>query len=151
MDFLDNVKNVVGSAAQTVMKKSGEVVEYSKIKYAIFDINNTIKELSLEIGTAVYDSYEKDTPLDGSVKDKCAKIKELKEQLLGYVEQLESYKSMVRCVSCGKSVKNDCSYCPYCGSKLSVEADAEFYSSSEYYTAPGGFGGSDGPDNGAGE
>ena len=37
MDFLENVMSAVGSAAQTVVKKSGEVVEYSKLKYSMFD------------------------------------------------------------------------------------------------------------------
>ena len=43
MDFLENVMSAVGSAAQTVVKKSGEVVEYSKLKYSMFDLSNSIK------------------------------------------------------------------------------------------------------------
>ena len=45
MDFLENVMSAVGSAAQTVVKKSGEVVEYSKLKYSMFDLSNSIKNL----------------------------------------------------------------------------------------------------------
>ena len=42
--FLENVMSAVGSAAQTVVKKSGEVVEYSKLKYSMFDLSNSIKK-----------------------------------------------------------------------------------------------------------
>ena len=49
MDFLENVMSAVGSAAQTVVKKSGEVVEYSKLKYSMFDLSNSIKNLYSQI------------------------------------------------------------------------------------------------------
>ena len=74
MDFLENVMSAVGSAAQTVVKKSGEVVEYSKLKYSMFDLSNSIKNLYSQIGEAVYISYKNHTPLDENVKDKCSYI-----------------------------------------------------------------------------
>ena len=58
MDFLENVMSAVGSAAQTVVKKSGEVVEYSKLKYSMFDLSNSIKNLYSQIGEAVYISLK---------------------------------------------------------------------------------------------
>lgn len=138
MDFLENVKNVVGSAAQTVVKKSGEVVEFSKIKYAMYDVNNSIKELKLEIGQAVYDSYKNNTPLDEIVKEKCAQIEKLSGQLKEYDDQLDNYRAMVKCPSCGSSVNEDANFCPTCGSKIAVEKEAEVHTSggTEYYTAP---------------
>lgn len=136
MDFLENVMNAVGSAAQNVVKKSGEVVGYSKLKYTIYDLKNSIKDLEAEIGKAVYDSYKNETPLDTVIKEKCAEIDKLCEQLKEYNEQLENFKSVIKCPSCGKGVKDNCSYCPSCGTKLAEDKEAEFCSeSTEYYTA----------------
>ncbi len=134
MDILENVKSALGSAAQSVVKKSGEVVGYSKIKYTIYDLNGEIKELYQKIGKKVYASFESDSPVDEEIKELCEKIKDKKEHLESLEEQLESYKSVVKCRNCGKSVKSECSYCPHCGEKLSVEAEAEFCSNG-YYTA----------------
>lgn len=126
MDFLENVRSAVGNAAQTVVKKSGEVVEYSKIKYAIFDLENTIKEIEYQIGKAVYDSYKENTSLDESIKDKCEEIDKLIEQIDVYAQQLGNISSSIKCPECDKSVKEECTYCPYCGSKLASEVDAHF-------------------------
>lgn len=134
MDFLESVKNAVGSAAQTVAKKSGEVVEFSKIKYAMYDVKGDIRRLKEEIGGAVYDSYKNNAPLDEIVKEKCAKIEELSKQLHEYDEQLDNYKSMVKCPECGKSVKDESKFCPECGAKLAVEKDAEVHDG--YVTPP---------------
>ena len=112
MDFLENVMSAVGSAAQTVVKKSGEVVEYSKLKYSMFDLSNSIKNLYSQIGEALNDMLE-----------------ELDDQLGGY-------KAIVKCPKCGKGVKDHCSYCPYCGEKLSEDVDAEFYGDTHKYYSP---------------
>lgn len=139
MDFLENVKNVVGSAAQTVAKRSGEVVEISKIKYSMYGVKGEIRDLKEGIGGAVYDSYKNNTPLDEIVKEKCARIDVLIDQLHNFEEQLKNYKSMVKCPQCGKSVKDDYNFCPVCGAKLAVDKEAKVSGQSgeqEYYTPP---------------
>ena len=136
MDFLENVMSAVGSAAQTVVKKSGEVVEYSKLKYSMFDLSNSIKNLYSQIGEAVYISYKNHTPLDENVKDKCAEIDKLNDMLEELDDQLGDYKAIVKCPKCGKGVKDHCSYCPYCGEKLSEDVDAEFYGDTHKYYSP---------------
>ncbi len=136
MDLLENVMNAVGSAAQNVVKKSGEVVGYSKLKYTIYDVKNSIKDLEAEIGKAVYKSYKDETPLNETVKEKCEEIDKLSEQLKEYNEQLENFKSVIKCPSCGKSVKDSCSYCPSCGTKLAEDKEAEFCSGSDGYCTP---------------
>ncbi len=136
MDFLENVKNAVGSAAQTVAKKSGEVVEVSKIKYAMYEAKGTIKELKEEIGEAVYTSYKNNTPLDSVVREKCARIDELQSEIDAYDGRLYTYKSMVKCPSCGEKVKDDNKFCPKCGARLAVDKDAEVSGEQEYYTPP---------------
>lgn len=138
MDFLENVMSAVGSAAQTVVKKSGEVAQYSKIKYSMFDTTNSIKSLYAQIGEAVYKSYKNDTPLDDDVKEKCAEIDKLSEQLEVFAEQLSGIKSAVKCGECGKNVKEECTYCPYCGEKLAKDVEPDFAdvtsNGAEYYS-----------------
>lgn len=136
MDFFDNVKNAAQSAAHTVVKKSGEVVEYSKIKYAMFDTTNAIKNVYSEIGEAVYKSYKDGASLDENIEGFCLEIDSLSEKLEGLADQLGGIKASVKCGGCGKNVKEECTYCPYCGDKLAKDVDVEFEGaeSSEYYS-----------------
>lgn len=126
MDFLENVKNVVESAAQTVVKKSGEVAQYSKIKYSMYDTSNSIKNLYSQIGEEVYKSYKDNTPLSEDIKDMCGEIDKLNEHLDAFSEQLSGIKASIKCGSCGKNVKSECSYCPYCGEKLAADVVPDF-------------------------
>ncbi len=124
MDFFDNVKNAVESAAQTVVKKSGEAIEYSKIKYSMYDTTNSVKSLYSKIGEAVYKSYKSGSPLDEDIKDLCAEIDALGVKLDDLADQLGGIRASVKCPSCGKNVKDECTYCPYCGGKLAHDVDA---------------------------
>lgn len=133
MDFLENIKNAVGSAAQTVVKKSGEVAQYSKIKYSMYDINGDIKNLYSQIGEEVYNSYKNDTPLSEDVKEKCKEIDRLVDQLGALDDQLGTIKASIKCDGCGKNVKTECSYCPYCGEKLATDAKAVFDEDSDVF------------------
>lgn len=137
MDFFENVKSVVGNAAQTVVKKSGEVAQYSKIKYSMFDTSNAIKNLYSQIGEAVYKSYKNNAPLsDEAVKAKCEEVDKLSEQLEVYAEQLSTIKSSIKCGRCGKNVNDECSYCPYCGEKLAKDVEPDFTTTETEYYSP---------------
>lgn len=90
----------MGLPRRPVVKKSGEVVEYSKLKYSMFDLSNSIKNLYSQIGEAVYISYKNHTPLDENVKDKCAEIDKLNDMLEELDDQLGGYKAIVKCPKC---------------------------------------------------
>lgn len=125
MDFLENVKDVVGSAAQTVAKKSGEAIEYSKIKYSMYDTGNSIKNLYTQIGEAVYKNYKSGESLSEELSELCSEIDSLGDKLEELSDRLGGMRSDVKCRSCGKNVRNDSVYCPYCGEKLAEDMAAE--------------------------
>ena len=63
-------------------------------------------------------------------------IDKLNDMLEELDDQLGGYKAIVKCPKCGKGVKDHCSYCPYCGEKLSEDVDAEFYGDTHKYYSP---------------
>ncbi len=122
-EILANVKAVVSDTAQTVAKKSGELIDASKTKYAIFDLNNDIKKLYFEIGKLTYLSVEKDEDHTDSIKMKC----EIISAKLARIEALKnnSGNGGFKCPFCGKPSDSTMSFCPSCGADMTVDVECE--------------------------
>ncbi len=118
MDFMDNVKRVAAETAQAAVKKSGELMETAKIKYAIFDLKNEIRKTYEEIGSDIYRQYSEDADAAESVRQKCLRIDALNHEIAQLSRKLGDLKNVVECAQCGKSCKIEMEYCPYCGSRL---------------------------------
>ncbi len=122
-EILANVKSAVSDTAQTVAKKSGEIWDASRTKYAIFDLNNDIKKLYSEIGKLTYLSVEKDEDHTDSIKMKC----EIISAKLARIEALKNNggKADFKCPICGKPSDSTMSFCPSCGSDMTVDVEGE--------------------------
>ncbi len=86
MKFFENVKIAAEKTVNTVAKKTGEIVEDSKTKYSIFDLNNDIEKIYTEIGKEIYAAYKEDRNAAEFVEEKCKAIDELQVA----VEELRS-------------------------------------------------------------
>ncbi len=129
MDFLENVKNVVTDTAQVVIKKSGELIESSKVKYEIFDLKNDIKKLYAEIGKLTYLAVMHNEENADEIQLKCDIIaeKSAKIEALKNNATVSEYK----CPSCGRKSDSAGDYCPSCGSSMTVDVDVEVETESE--------------------
>ena len=108
---------VVGKVAEDTFKKAGDVVEITKRKIKITELEASIDALYKNIGREIYKNHEDaDEVFDESaVNAFIATIdekKELIDQLVGEVSEL-SGKS--HCSKCGFSVKAGMNFCPSCG------------------------------------
>lgn len=87
MSFLDNLGKTVGSAASTAVKKSGELVEITKINMSINKEKDSISKVYAKIGKKFYevnaDSTENHeyTELFEQIKKHQQTINELKKKL----------------------------------------------------------------------
>lgn len=81
MDFKYNLKKAIADTAQTVAQKTGELVECSKTKYSIYDLNNEIEKVYTDLGRKIYECYKEDEDASEFVSEKCAEIDSLNEKL----------------------------------------------------------------------
>ncbi|WP_368490864.1 hypothetical protein [Clostridium sp. BJN0013] len=87
MSFLDNLNKTVGSAASAAAKKSGELVEITKINMSINKEEDNINKVYAKIGKKFYeanaDSMENDeyAKLFKQIKKHQQTINELKKKL----------------------------------------------------------------------
>ena len=117
MDFED-VKKVLGEATQKVVQKSGEVLEYSKIKYAIYDIQNDINKIFVQLGQMIYEGINSGDVIDDNIKEKCEIIDAKKLEIAELEEKLAFLKNNKKCNLCGKFSKKDDAFCASCGEKF---------------------------------
>ena len=122
-EIFDNIKEVVKDTAQTISKKSGELVEKSKIQYEIFDLNRDVKKLYCEIGKLTYRSVECDEDNSAEIQEKCdiAKAKLAKIEILRNGEDEAEF----ACPVCGKPNNADSSYCSSCGVNMAVDVECD--------------------------
>lgn len=114
------VGDLTMSAAVTVGKKAGDVVEQSKLNLKLFDLQNEVDLLMKKIGRQLYQAHtdpDMETPdfeeLFAAVDQKAEEMQELRDKL----EMLRRTKKCPN-PNCGKTCTKDAAYCPACGTAL---------------------------------
>ncbi|MCI8404969.1 MAG: hypothetical protein HFE49_08735 [Clostridia bacterium] len=103
---------------KTVIGKTNNVVSQTKLKFAISDTEDKIKEIYTEMGKSIYDCYKATGDADNSLIEKCGKIDALMIEVAEFKEQLAELKETVKCDECGAYNHSEDVYCSKCGAKL---------------------------------
>lgn len=111
-------KNVIG--------KTNNVVAQTKLKFAISETEDKIKEIYAEIGKEIYGNYKTAGDASDTVAEKCIKIDELMTEVSEFKEQLSSLKETLKCPDCGAYNHTDDVYCSKCGTKLVKDNEFSF-------------------------
>lgn len=116
--FFSGIKNT----ADKVAKKSGELVEMSKVKLNIANIKSEIGTSFKILGELVYFSQKEDCtePDTKKIEETIAKINELYERLGELTEVSSALKNEKVCPSCAKSNSIDSAFCSGCGHKFTI-------------------------------
>lgn len=121
MPFLDNISKKVGDAAKTAAKKSGEIVEVTKLNRSISLNEEKINKLYVEIGKAFYLKHENGDSLEGDdLAAWCNQISELNKEIESFKEKILELKNIRICPNCKSEVGPDILFCPKCGTKLEI-------------------------------
>ena len=68
-EVFDDIGRVISGAADTVSRKTGELVEVARLKNQIFNLEREIKRDYADLGKMIYEQYlERMNPLHLSVK-----------------------------------------------------------------------------------
>lgn len=117
MAVFDNIKETISNAAKTAVNKSNELVEATKLKFAISDAEGEIKKLYEKMGKGIYDSFKSGEEPSEDLKDTCAQIDKLYESLDELKAKLREYKNVKLCANCGAEMDADSAFCSKCGEK----------------------------------
>ena len=111
MAFMDDIKKVTSKFA----KKTGDMVEVSKINISISQEKDKISKLYSEIGKATYEQYKAGN--DVGFTDKCEIIVEHEATIQQLQQRIQEIKNVKNCISCGAVMELETAFCPQCGAK----------------------------------
>jgi len=112
--FSSFAKNI-GNGATQVAKKSGELVEISKINSSINSNEDKIYELYSQIGEKVFEKFRKTDVVDYDLKSICKEITEILEENEKLIFKINKLNKIKRCTRCGQEMKLEILFCPKCG------------------------------------
>lgn len=127
-DFFDKLKQGVGRGVSTVSVKSKEILEVSKLKSQIADIQNRKKQGLEKLGNMVYTMHLRNAFDEERLRTKSADMVALDEQIkqkeneLGEIhakaqEALGKPKPIAIC-GCGAEIYERTRFCGKCGKKV---------------------------------
>ena len=130
-EILEKIKVHAGKAKDGAVKltrkvigKTNNVVDQTKVKFAISDTQNKINELFSEIGREIYTCHANGTDVP-DFGETFAKLGDLHSEVEDLCEQLSCLKNTKQCPSCNTYNDKNNEYCAKCGEKLSMDDDAE--------------------------
>lgn len=118
MSILENFRDKVTDAVGTARKASSEFIEVSKINIAVKSEEERIKDIKLEMGELVYESFLQGRPVDSELVFKCEEIGGCEKNIEVLKEKILEVKSLVKCLECSSTVDKYTIYCPKCGSRI---------------------------------
>lgn len=134
MPIFDNITKIAKSVgdsaanvANNVAKKSGELVEISKLTSSISAEEDKITNVFTEIGRIIYDRFEKDEreTNDNEVIDLCNNIIIMKDNIAAYKQKISDLKGVKVCSRCNTEIEKYMKYCPECGYKQEMPVQEE--------------------------
>lgn len=118
MGILEDAVITAKGAVDYAGKKTGEIVELSKLRISAAEIEGKIKNLYESLGRAVYNASKTETDATELVKEKSEQIDTLLADLTAVQEKISQLREEKKCASCGTINPQDANYCKKCGTEI---------------------------------
>ncbi len=119
MSVFENITKKVTDTAKAAAKKSGELVEVTKLSMSIGTEEDKIKKVYMDIGKSVYESFVKGEDVGETFKVYCEQIESYEESIKEIKQKILELKNLRACPSCSYEMEEDeeIIYCSRCGAK----------------------------------
>lgn len=116
-DTAETVVKATKDGASTVAKKSGDIVEISKLTVTINSEEAKTKDLYFQIGQSIYEKFQNDIYIDPELVETCRKIFEIKKDIYSMQNRIKELKNMKICPNCDEEMDVDTKFCGKCGTE----------------------------------
>jgi predicted nucleic acid-binding Zn ribbon protein len=120
MAFLENLGKRVGEAAQAAAKKSGELVEITKLNVNINSEEDKIQKLYAQIGKSVYENFCQSGAAEDYIKEACEAITVHEQNVNSLREKIAEVKGTKACIACGAEMDRAQLFCSKCGARNEI-------------------------------
>lgn len=120
MALFENITKKVTETAKAAAKKSGELVEVTKLNMSINTEQEKIEKAFAEMGKAVYELYSKGEDVGEPFRETCEKIGSYEKVIADMKQKILEMKNEKLCAGCGAELELNAAFCPKCGAKQEV-------------------------------
>ncbi len=134
-DIFDKITGGIDKSIKALSSKGRELIETSKLRSDIKDVQNSIQIKFQSLGKKVYEMINKEVLNEEELRADCKEITSLFKKIIELEEaikkvELEAIKTrygadITMCPKCGSPNKSDAKFCINCGSAMMVEAKPE--------------------------
>lgn len=117
MSVFENFTKKVTETAKAAAKKSGDLVEVTKLNMNISNEEGKIEKAYEEIGKLVYESFKRGEEVAEAFRGQCELIRSYEEVISEMKQKILELKSVKICPSCGSELALDVAFCSKCGAK----------------------------------
>ncbi|MDQ2086354.1 hypothetical protein RBH29_07920 [Herbivorax sp. ANBcel31] len=120
MTFLKDITKRVSNSAKVAAKKSGNMVEATKLGLNINTEEEKIQKAYAKIGERIYNLYESEETVDNEYKEVCEEIMKYKENIQSMKDKILLLKNIKICPECDAELECKDAYCNMCGAKQEI-------------------------------
>lgn len=117
VSVLDSITKKVTDTARAAAKKSGSVVEVTRLNMSINAEEDKIRKIYTEMGKQLYEDHTEGKAVGDRLLEHCLKIDEIIDNIDGMREKILELKNIKACPNCGMELDIDMEYCYKCGRK----------------------------------
>ena len=125
MGIFEDVMSNAKSAAATVGKKAGRLVDISKLRMNANELNNEINKRYEALGRVVYNAAKEEQDIKGLIDECVISIDALYLRLDEVNEKINHLQNKTVCPICSAENPESSMFCSQCGSRLRDESTAE--------------------------
>lgn len=116
MAFFEDLGKKVSKISSDTVKKTKDLSETARLTSLINMAEKEEKELYAQIGRMYYENYNSEP--EEMFSDLINSVREKKQLINEYNEQIKNIKGVVHCEKCGAEVSAQAIFCSVCGSKM---------------------------------
>jgi predicted RNA-binding Zn-ribbon protein involved in translation (DUF1610 family) len=125
MSVFENFTKKVSDTAKAAAKKSGDIVEITKLNMNVGSEEDKIEKKYSEIGKLLYESYVSGKTVGEEFKPHCEEIEKYFENVSAMKQKIQELKKIKNCPVCGAELEADVLFCPKCGTKQEIPESKE--------------------------
>lgn len=125
MSVLDNFTKKVTDTAKAAAKKSGSVVEVTRLNMNIGTEEEKVRKIYSDMGKQLYEDYTEGKIVGEKLLGFCEKIDEIIGGIDGMREKILELRNVKACPNCSMELDIEMVYCYKCGRKQEEHDSAE--------------------------
>lgn len=133
MNRIDELLNKAKAVAGAAGKKTEEMLEASKLKIQVVQINSDIEKIYKRIGELMYSQSRNNISASAEIEEAMNQIDKLYIDAAAFNEKINGMQKFVKCANCGAANSSDSIFCARCGRTLSKENEPPKEQKAESY------------------